>query len=580
MCSYAHNTHAHTHTHHTHTHPHTHMHTHAHTHTHMHTRYVHTPFTGLMHSVIYFNSTLSDSDIATLAAVNPGLHIQPECRCPPSHPVTLEYDCEDSSGASRVPRVNSDAHDVSYINDGSSLSWWQSPNGEALVNITISLGGLRTALVVGMHFQSLLPRAMILHYSTDGVTFTPRQFYAADCSVFNLTNNGLLRTSTDINCVVSYSLPLRNQFVEFRVLDVGNRPGVQDYFLSSELQDFAQASHVRLELLSWNTQDLAEQYFAINEVIVHGQACVCNGHASMCSDAACVCAHNTTGTQCEQCLPLFNNEPWVPGTVTSANPCEMCQCNGHAVSCVFNATLQTGSCVDCADNTLGTQCESCQGFFYRPSGVPQDSPNACQPCSCIAAGVADGGDCRRGDNADGSGSGQCSCKTLVTGRSCNQCLEGYFNLSASIPDGCELCRCNTTGTVASSSVCDMVTGQCPCKPNVVGLDCSSCASGHYGIERDGGCLPCDEQCVECAGPGPTNCRVRTRSLSLSLLSLTHTHTYTHKHCVHPCIVLGVAHCGGVITPHAQAQSRVKQSVCPSIIGFFVHHLFVCPSSVQ
>ena len=503
-------THMHTHTH---THPHTLAHTRTCTRTHLHTRtqtHTHTHFfTGLMHSVFYFNSTLSDSDIATLAAVSPDLHIQPECRCPPSHPVSLEYDCEDFSGTSRIPRVNSAAHDVSYINDGNPDSWWQSSNGEAPVNITISLGGLRTALVVVMQFRSLLPRAMVLHYSTDGVTFTPRQYYAADCSVFSLPNNGLLRTSTDVNCVISYSLPLRDQLVEFRVLDVGNRPGVEDYLLSSELQDFAQASHVRLELLSWNTQDLAEQYFAISEVIVYGQACVCNGHAATCSDSTCVCAHNTAGNQCEQCLPLFNNKPWAPGTVTSANPCEMCQCNGHAVSCVFNATGQTGICVDCVDNTSGAQCESCQDFFYRPSGISQDSPNACQPCSCLAAGVTDSGDCRRGDNTDGSGSGQCSCKSFVTGRSCNQCMEGYFNLSASIPEGCELCRCNTTGTVASSGVCDMVTGQCPCKPNVVGMDCSSCAPGHYGIERDGGCLACDDQCVECAGPGPTNCRVRT-----------------------------------------------------------------------
>ena len=113
-----------------------------------------------MHSVFYFNSTLSDSDIATLAAVSPDLHIQPECRCPPSHPVSLEYDCEDFSGTSRIPRVNSAAHDVSYINDGNPDSWWQSSNGEAPVNITISLGGLRTALVVVMQFRSLLPRAI------------------------------------------------------------------------------------------------------------------------------------------------------------------------------------------------------------------------------------------------------------------------------------------------------------------------------------------------------------------------------------------------------------------------------------
>ena len=458
-----------------------------------------------MHSVLYFNSTLSDNDIATLAAIPPSLHIQPECRCPPSHPIALEYECEDPPGTDRIPRVNSDAHNVAYINDGNSNSWWQSSNGEAPVNITISLGGLRAALVVVMQFQSLLPRAMILYYSTDGESFSPRQYYAADCSIFGLPNNGLLRTATDVNCVTSFMS--RDRFVEFRVLDVGNRPGARDYFLNPELQAFAQATHVRLEFLSWTTDQILDQYFGIREVNVYGQACVCSGHASTCRGASCVCEHNTTGTRCDQCLPLFNNEPWAPGTITSANACEMCECNGHAASCMFNATIGTGVCVGCTDNTRGMQCEFCQDFFYRSPGVPLDSPNVCQPCGCLSAGVTDGGDCQRGDNMDGTDSGQCNCKNFVTGQNCSQCLSGYFNLSSSNQDGCEVCQCNTTGTVASSNICDMATGQCPCKANVVGLRCSTCALGHYGIERDSGCLLCDGQCVECTGPGPTSCEV-------------------------------------------------------------------------
>ena len=465
---------------------------------------------GLMHSAFFFNSTLSDSDIRVLASVTPALHTQPSCRCPPSHPVTLAYECSNPSGTSRVPRVGDDAHDVSFINDGESSTWWQSVTGEAPVNVTINLGGLRTALSIAFQFRSLLPRAMVLHYSVDGIIFSPRQYYAADCSVFGLPNNGLLLTPTDVNCITSSSLPLPDQFVEFRVLDVGNRPSadsIQSFNLNTDLQEFAQATHIRVELLDWNSEDPNEQYFAISEVIIYGQGCVCNGHADSCMDADCACEHQTSGSNCEICLPLFNNRPWVAGTVTSANECQMCTCNNHASSCVYDPDVATGVCIDCADNTQGVQCDSCIDFYYRPSGVPIDSPTACRQCNCTSAGVSDDRDCQRGDSADGSDSGQCGCKELVTGRTCDQCAVEHFNLTASNPQGCEVCQCNEVGTIGGSTVCDFETGQCPCKPNVIGLECFSCAPGHFGIERDEGCLPCDGQCNECVGPGPTDCVV-------------------------------------------------------------------------
>ena len=36
------------------------------------------------------------------------------------------------------------------------------------------------------------------------------------------------------------------------------------------------------------------------------------------------------------------------------------------------------------------------------------------------------------------------------------------------------CRCNLTGTVNSSNVCDKITGQCPCKQLLTGRTCNQC----------------------------------------------------------------------------------------------------------
>ena len=150
---------------------------------------------------------------------------------------------------------------------------------------------------------------------------------------------------------------LENQYVEFRVLDVGNRPGVEDYFMNSELQDFAQATHIRLELLAWKTDVLADQHFAVNEVIVYGQACVCNGHATMCDGATCICEQNTTSIHCEDCLEgYFEYSPEV---------CTLCQCNIAGTIGGSNLCNRvTGQC-PCKPNIVGVDCSLCAPGYYK-----------------------------------------------------------------------------------------------------------------------------------------------------------------------------------------------------------------------
>jgi hypothetical protein len=88
-------------------------------------------------------------------------------------------------------------------------------------------------------------------------------------------------------------------------------------------------------------------------------------------------------------------------------------------------------------------------------------------CQCHAVGSMD-------EFCDGV-TGQCTCKTNVMGRDCSQCHVNTYNMSR---DGCMPCTCNADGS--SSLQCDD-TGQCPCSGHVTGLKCTQCSLGYYGL---------------------------------------------------------------------------------------------------
>lgn len=104
--------------------------------------------------------------------------------------------------------------------------------------------------------------------------------------------------------------------------------------------------------------------------------------------------------------------------------------------------------------------------------------------------------------------GQCFCKPLVMGQACDQCIFGYFNLSAENPNGCvgmyiasnfvdtylfytAGCNCNSAG--ALSAVCNSISGVCDCKPNFTGDKCDRCLSNYYQPNPNSseGCVPCN-----------------------------------------------------------------------------------------
>nr|CAD7199120.1 unnamed protein product [Timema douglasi] len=82
-------------------------------------------------------------------------------------------------------------------------------------------------------------------------------------------------------------------------------------------------------------------------------------------------------------------------------------------------------------------------------------------------------------------SGQCPCKLHVIGRACDYCQDGFWGLSN---QGCQQCHCDPVGS--NNGSCNPRTGQCPCKKGVGGQRCDICLPGHYGLTTSG-CSKCD-----------------------------------------------------------------------------------------
>ncbi|XP_015765926.1 PREDICTED: laminin subunit gamma-1-like [Acropora digitifera] len=165
-------------------------------------------------------------------------------------------------------------------------------------------------------------------------------------------------------------------------------------------------------------------YFSVEDWDVLA-SCSCNGQASKCDEkdvSKCICERNTAGHNCERCLPLFNNKPYA-----------------------FRVACEEGLL---KPNTL---------YYY------------CLDCGCNTTGTVNG------SNVCNKVNGQCPCKPLLSGRTCNKCQDGYFGLTAQNP-GCTACNCDRAGSVNKS--CSS-TGQCYCRPRFSGDKCHVIESGFY-----------------------------------------------------------------------------------------------------
>lgn len=128
-------------------------------------------------------------------------------------------------------------------------------------------------------------------------------------------------------------------------------------------------------------------------------------------------------------------------------------------------------------------------------------------CDCDPHGSLDNGICDSvTDIANEKVAGSCHCKEFVEGRRCDICKSGYWNFTASNPQGCQPCHCNTLGTINNQG-CNMFTGECTCKRYVIGRDCTQCLPEYWGLsEEKDGCRPCN---CDPGGSYNNNCDIRS-----------------------------------------------------------------------
>ncbi|XP_072320975.1 usherin [Eucyclogobius newberryi] len=488
-------------------------------------------FIGHMQDFRFYPATLTNREIVELySGILPNVHAQSECRCPPKyprvHPVVERYcipNAVEDTTNDRTPRLNENAHPLSYLNDHDLGTTWLSKimtTQDLNEGVTISvnlLNGQYQVFYVIIQFGSVLPEKLVFQRRYVDVEkpnapeepWADWQYVARNCSTFQMDNNGPLLKPDSINCLTLPSeVPYSGGNITFSLLtsEPNLRPGYNDFYNTPALQKMVYATQVRVHLtgqyLSTETGvNHGHRYYAIKEITISGR-CECHGHADHCDTSvtpyrcSCLPESHTEGNNCQRCALLFNDKPFKSGNQLQPMSCRPCQCYGHSYSCHYEAQVDDhpddhyrgrgGVCDDCMHNTSGRNCEICASAFFKMEGSDPSLVDVCQPCNCSTAGTVNGSEiCTQVG-------GQCPCKHAVTGRQCTDCLPGWYGLDSSNPTGCIQCNCSETGTMSDRGLgCNELTGQCPCKPHVTGLSCDRCEFGYWNLSHPNGCVPCD-----------------------------------------------------------------------------------------
>uniref|UniRef100_UPI003AAB3FD0 laminin subunit beta-3 n=1 Tax=Centroberyx gerrardi TaxID=166262 RepID=UPI003AAB3FD0 len=386
--------------------------------------------------------------------------------------------------------------------------WWQSKKDVNPVTLQLDLHDLFQLDNLVLSFKGPRPDALVIERTLDkGRTWQPALYMASDCqTAFPGVATTTPRTLDQTYC---YTLPptggnpYKDQIVQFSPLRQYSYVPVPN---GQKIQDMAGLTGLRVRLTDLGDVPrlpgrALSKFYALREMKVMG-SCMCHGHANRCLpdtssnplpnsiqvNPQCECQHNTAGVNCERCADLYNDLPWSLAEEGNTHTCKRCECNNHAQRCRFDQAVYEASgrrsggvCEGCMHHTAGPKCDQCAPGYQPNPRSRMDRPDACTRCLCSAEGAVDGVQC---DDSTGS----CQCKANVEGPRCDRCKRGYYGLSASNPLGCTKCSCSPDGS--GSSVCDQVTGQCPCRPHFHGLTCEQCAQGYWKPIWARGCAPC------------------------------------------------------------------------------------------
>ena len=234
---------------------------------------------------------------------------------------------------------SSRAHPIDNVIDNTENFWMSPPLSRntlekdySEVDITLDLKQpFHVAYVTIKYAMSPRAKTWVLEKSLDGENWEPWQYFAkteeACQEKFGVYTSVRLTDSTPI-CTQEYTdfVPAKNG--EVIVSLINDRPSMNSFASSEELQEFVQARYVRIRLLEVNTlyshlmsplpdATAKKRYFYSIKKIEVGGRCVCNGHANRCyqsnGEFKCDCQHNTEGTNCERCKPNFVQKKWKPG---------------------------------------------------------------------------------------------------------------------------------------------------------------------------------------------------------------------------------------------------------------------------
>uniref|UniRef100_A0A7N5KIX5 Usherin n=1 Tax=Ailuropoda melanoleuca TaxID=9646 RepID=A0A7N5KIX5_AILME len=435
------------------------------------------------------------------------LHIQSHCRCPGSHPrvhplgqrYCIPNDVEDTT-TDRVLRLNTEAHPLSFVNDNDIGTSWVS---QVFTNITqlhqgvtISIdleNGQYQVFYIIIQFLSPQPTAIrIQRKKEDSLDWEDWQFFARNCQTIGMENNGELENPDSVNCLqLSTFTPYSHGNVTFSVLTPGpnHRPGYNDFYNTPSLQEFVKATQIRLHFYGqyYTTEtpvSLRHRYYAVNEITITGR-CQCYGHADKCDTTSqpyrCLCSLEsfTQGLHrnCELCKDYFFRH--IGADPSAIDVCKPCDCDKVGTRKSGFLCDKIGGQCNCKRHVSGRQCNQCQTGFYN---LRESDPDGCSPCNCSSSGTVDG------DITCHQNSGQCKCKANVIGLRCDHCNFGFKFLRSFNADGCEPCLCNLHGSV--NKLCNPLSGQCECKKEAKGLQCDTCREHFYGLDITS-CKACD-----------------------------------------------------------------------------------------